>query len=506
MRSIMFSLLLIGCHIIPSRVHAQSPHFHSIPPGTFINPIFSGDYPDPSILVDSTNFYVVHSSFEYYPGLTIWHSKDLLHWTPVTSALTHYVGSVWAPELVKYGSKYYIYFPANGTIYVIVADSIQGPWSKPIDLKIGYIDPGHVVDEEGNRYLYFSNGSYVALTPNGTSVQGSVVHSYNGWPIPRDWSIECFCLEGPKLFKREEYYYLTVAQGGTAGPPTGHMVISARSKSPFGPWENSPFNPILRTENCTDRWLSIGHGTIFEIPSDNWWMIFHGYENGHYNRGRQTLLVPIEWTSNGWFKIPDSIHIAKPLPYPCKRVIPTTLSLSDTFEKTSLKPQWKFFGEYDTSRFYLTKNSLIIKGKGTSIAECSPLLCTPTDHSYIASVELYIEGGTTGGLVLFYSPKAYSGILADSLNILVNLRGWQFITEKNVIYRHVHLRLRNKNNIVDMYYSTDGNRWEKIENSTEVSAYHHNVLSDFLSLRIGLVAYGNGKVTFKNFHYEPIIK
>jgi len=122
----------------------------------------------------------------------------------------------------------------------------------------------------------------------------------------------------------------------------------------------------------------------------------------------------------------------------------------------------------------------------------------------MVQVEIEIKGNAVGGLVLFYSPKAYSGILADSHNILANLRGWQFVTEKDVIHEHVFLRLKNMDNTVDMYYSKNGTDWIKIENSVEVSAYHHNVLSDFLSLRIGLVSIGEGTVIFKSFKYEVI--
>jgi beta-xylosidase len=218
------------------------------------NPIFAGDYPDPSILKDGDTYYIVHSSFQYYPGLQIWQSKDLVNWTPVTSALHKNVGSVWAPDIAKYKNKYYIYFPANNNIYVVTANSMAGPWSDPIDLKIGSIDPGHFADENGNRYLYFANGSYVSLAQDGLSVTSEMKFAYGGWKIPREWSIECFCLEGPKINKRGDYYYLTVAEGGTAGPATSHMIISARSKSPLGPWENSPYNPIDRTINNTEQW------------------------------------------------------------------------------------------------------------------------------------------------------------------------------------------------------------------------------------------------------------
>ncbi|HPR32750.1 MAG TPA: family 43 glycosylhydrolase, partial [Prolixibacteraceae bacterium] len=253
-------------------------HRHEGNPDTFLNPVFAGDYPDPSILVDGKDYYLVTSSFEYYPGLPIWHSTDLLNWVPVCNALNKYVGSVWAPDLVKYEGKYYIYFPASGTNYVICADKIEGPWSEPVELNITMIDPGHVVDEAGNRYLYFSSGAYVPLTKDGLSLAGEITHTYNGWKIPREWTIECFCMEGPKLCKRGDYYYLTVAQGGTAGPATVHMVISARSRSPLGPWENAPFNPIIRAKSNEDSWWSPGHATIFEDAYNTWWMVLHAYE------------------------------------------------------------------------------------------------------------------------------------------------------------------------------------------------------------------------------------
>jgi len=468
----------------------------------YLNPVFAGDYPDPSIIRDGHDYYVVHSSFEYYPGLLIWHSSDLINWVPVTNALHQYVGSVYAPDLVKYEHKYYIYFPANQTNYVVTANSISGPWSAPIDLRVGNIDPGHVTDAAGKRYLYFSDGGYVPLSNDGLSVTGELQHSYRGWPIPREWTIECFCLEGPKLVQRGDYYYLTVAEGGTAGPATGHMVISARSKSPLGPWENSPYNPVIRTKERSEKWWSVGHGTLFEDGSGSWWLIFHGYENGHHNMGRQTLLLPIEWTHDGWYKIPEGIKIDEPIKRPPGITSEAVFSLSDHFDGHQLKPQWKFFGEYDPGRFHLADNSLAIRAKGNSVGDSSPLLTIPSDYSYIAQVELFIEGEATGGLVLFYNESAYSGILADQENILANLRGWQFPTEKQVIRNHVFLRLKNMHNTVDMFYSVDGENWRKIENSVEVSALHHNVLGGFLSLRIGLCSIGVGKVSFKNFKYR----
>jgi xylan 1,4-beta-xylosidase len=179
------------------------------------------------------------------------------------------------------------------------------PVEHPIDLKIINIDPCQVIDDNGKQYLYSANGGHIPLSDDGLSVTGETKHVYNGWIKPCEWTIECFCLEGPKITKRGEYFYLTVAEGGTAGPATGHMIISARSKTPFGPWENSPYNPILRTTSNSVKWWSTGHRTIFEDTNGSWWIVFHGHENGYYNMGRQTLLLPIEWSEVERYNILD---------------------------------------------------------------------------------------------------------------------------------------------------------------------------------------------------------
>jgi len=472
--------------------------------GFYKDPVLAGDHPDPSILRDGEDYYMVHSSFEYYPGLLILRSKDLINWTPVTNALYKYVGSVYAPDLVKYKNKYYIYFPAGGTNYVVTADSINGKWTDPVDLKIGNIDPGHIVDENGKRYLFFSSGGFVPLSDDGLSVAGEIKSSYDGWPVPREWSIECFCLEGPKLVKRGEYYYLTVAEGGTAGPATGHMVISARSKSLSGPWENSPYNPIIRTTNSSDRWRSKGHGTLFEDAKGKWWMVFHAYEKGFYNMGRQTLLLPVEWTADGWYKIPGGIMADQPIKKPALADSRSDVTRSDKFDGNSLNPQWKFFEEYDTSRFHPSGNGLIVKAKGDAIGNSSPLLFLPSDHSYTAEVEMVIEGRATGGLVLFYNEKASSGILTNNGDILANIHGWQYTADTKVVTSHVFLRLRNVDNIVDLYYRTEGDKWNKIQSSLDISAFNHNALGGFMAVRIGLCSIGEGAVTFKNFMYKPL--
>ena len=150
--------------------------------GYYLNPIVSGDRPDPSILRDGDDYYMTFSSFDAYPGLVVWHSRDIVNWQPLTATLRENVGSVWAPDLVKHKNRYYIYFPARTATYrsnyVIWADNIRGPWSEPIDLKIGQIDPGHAVGPDGRRYLFMSAGHIVPLADDGLSVTGEMKKIY----------------------------------------------------------------------------------------------------------------------------------------------------------------------------------------------------------------------------------------------------------------------------------------------------------------------------------------
>jgi hypothetical protein len=121
---------------------ASRPHFgHAQSSGTYHNPILGGDHPDASPIRVGEDFYLTHSSFDYAPGLLIWHSRDLINWRPVAAALTRYHGNVYAPYLCEYQSLFYIYFPADGRLRVVHADHPIGPWSEPTDLGINAIDP-----------------------------------------------------------------------------------------------------------------------------------------------------------------------------------------------------------------------------------------------------------------------------------------------------------------------------------------------------------------------------
>lgn len=480
--------------------------------GTFRNPIISGDRPDPTILRDGENYYMTFSSFYSYPGIVIWHSTDLINWKPVGPALFKPLGTIWALDLCKHGDRYFIYIPANPaekgwSIFVIWADNIAGPWSEPIDLKIaGAIDPGHIVGEDGKRYLFVNGIRKIRLTDDGLATDGQLETAYQPWRYPEDWIVENFAPEGPKLLKRGEWFYLITAVGGTAGPVTGHMVIAARSRSIHGPWQHCPHNPLVRTQSVNEPWWSRGHATLVEAPDGSWWMVYHGYENGFRTLGRQVLLEPIEWTQDGWFRARGG-DLSQPLPIPKGgRRSPSGNPLSDDFSKNRFGVQWAFHDPApdEMNRVKYRDGALLVTGKGRSPVDSTPITCIVGDRGYEAEVHLELQGDAEGGLLLFYNHKAFVGLGFSPEHI----KTFQYAEEQiwmrqpNKV-RRVRIRVSNDDNVITYRYSDDeGSSWKLHGLRMEVSGLNHNVFGGFLSLRIGIYSAGQGSIRINQFTYR----
>jgi xylan 1,4-beta-xylosidase len=480
--------------------------------GCFLNPIFPGDHPDPSILKDGADYYITFSSFDSLPGLFVWHSRDLVNWQPVGPALTKHVGSVWAPDLVKHAGRYFIYFPARTakyrSNYVVWAEKITGPWSEPIDLKLqDHIDPGHAVGEDGKRYLFLSGGAYAPLSEDGLATAGPTVKQYDGWRYPDDWIVETFALEGPKLLRHGAYFHMLSAEGGTAGPATSHMIVSARARSINGPWQNSPYNPILHTRSAQERWWSKGHGTLVEGPDGRWYVVYHAYEKGFQTLGRQTLLEPVEWTSDGWPKLAGT-DPAKPLRRPTASEHGAhAFPLSDDFTKSKLGTQWSFCdaSDGDLKRARFDQDGLLLKADGSSPADSAPLCFVAPDQAYSIEVGFESSKKATAGLVLFYSRRLYSGWAFGEKHLILHRYGQERLQDKpEEVGRQGFLRLVNDRNTVTMYYSVDGKTWKRQDPRLDVAGYQHNTVGEFLSLRPALYAAGDGEVRFKTFKYTAL--
>ena len=480
--------------------------------GTYLNPVLSGDYADPTVLRDGDEFFMTNTSHDANPGIVLWRSPDLVNWSPIGPILFKPIGTVWAMDLIKHDGRYFIYIPAfpSGvqSIMVMHADRIEGPWSDPIDLKIPRIDPGHIVGEDGKRYLFVNGGGRIRLTDDGLATDGLLVEgAYDLWRYPEDWIVEMYSPEGPKFFRRNGWFYLTAAVGGTAGPATSHMVVVSRSRSIFGPWEQCPHNPIVRTASVDEPWWSRGHATFVEGPSGDWWLVYHGYENGYRTLGRQVLLEPVRWDEDGW---PHALggDLSKPLPIPKARAnARTPYSLSDDFSSDKFGTQWRFHkpAREEMQRVQRTDGGIAVRGKGTGPADCSPMTFSAGDRAYEVSVKLDSVDAAQGGLLLFYSERVYYGIGFDGQRLITYGYGERHDWLRIVcIAPALHLRIRNDHHIVTMFYGTDGEHWTKHPWQFEVSGAHQNILGSFLSLRPALFSCGTGSVRFKEVRYRAL--
>lgn len=472
---------------------------------TFLNPVLPGDHPDPSIMRDGKDYYMTHSAFDYLPGLTVFHSTDLVNWEPISYALTTYLGSGWAPDISKYNGKYYIYFTMAGTgrsNFVVTAGSPAGPWSSPIDLKLGGIDPCHVVDEAGQRWLFLSGGNRIKLSPDGLSTVGSLEKVYSGWQYPEEWDTEGFSLEGPKLKKIGSYYYMLSAEGGTAGPPTSHMVVVARSKSIDGPWENAPNNPLIHTYASQERWWSKGHGSLVDAPDGKWWIVYHAYENGFLNLGRQTLLEPVEFTKDGWLKAASGTAIEKPIRKPvASQTLTNRLAHLNEFR---IGLDWRFYRQFDSARTSVSNGVLTLKAQGKTPHESAPLLFIPGAHNYEISVKIDKDSGAAAGLLLFYNADFYVGTSFDTKKRFRWRKGSTKWSAEHTGGNRLWLKLKVNENIVTGYYSYDGADWKKEPWGMDISGYHHNTLYDFLSMLPGVFASGEGQVRFSELQFKQL--
>ena len=466
-------------------------------------PLLLGNWADPTIVRSGDDYYMTHSSFAFQPGLLVWHSKDLRRWRPISRAVTNQPGSIWAPDLIEHDGTFYLYYPAAGGNFVVTAEDPRGPWSRPVKHAIGGIDPGHIATPGGERYLWVSGGRFARLSADGLRVTTKSQRGYAGWPIPSDWVIECMCLESPKLLRRGEWYYMTSAQGGTAGVATSHMVVAARSKTPTGPWENAPHNPIIRTHDRGDRWWSKGHGTVLEGPGGQWYCVYHAWMNGQRSLGRCTLIEPIEWTPDGWYRA------AEEFPDGWQRPVEVDMPMSDEFDGDELGIQWQFWEHFDAARFALKDGALELSGYGDDVGSSRPLCVMPLHTAYAVETELEVDDGVTAGLTLFFNEEVHLGYGLGSdgkvRRIGAGFRRYGGDREPDIRgRRRVALRIVNDRQDVSFFYRDAEGRWQYLPTAIDVSGAQHNALGGWHTIRPALFATGKGKARFLWFKYRAL--
>jgi len=477
--------------------------------------IFPGEYPDPSIIRDGRDFYMTCSGLYSRPGFVIWHSRDLIHWEPVSSAAPSLEGPIWAPDIAKIGAEYAIYFPnkssrdAKGfSIYRVTAPSMKGPWSDPAAIaeNVG-IDPGIAVDEDGTPWLWLHHGKLAELTRDASRPAGPVTGGhYKGWKYPECWrpGTKNTSMESPKLFKRGGWWYLVSAQGGTGGPATAHHACVARSKTCTGPWENSPYNPLIHTWSEAEEWHCTGHATLFDDAEGNWWAVYHGYRKDFRTLGRSILLAPIAWTDDGWPVLDRSGRE----PLTADGAAAVGGDFDDDFKGDALSLRWLAFGKESLGKATVGGGALNLAATGRDAFSGSVLLFKPSAKSYAAAVVAEPGAGAQAGLVLFYDRRNLVGATTDGRDFFIHYPDGFVRREPNTLGPRVRFRAVNDQNILSLYASGGDGKEVRLMDGIDVSAMYHGGgrCKDFLSLQIGLVAAGEGSAAFRSFRYGETLK
>lgn len=320
----------------------------------YFNPIFSGFYPDPSICRKGDTYFLVHSSFSYYPGVPIFYSTDLVNWKQIGHVLNRpsqlqlnegirLSGGIYAPaiEYNEYNDTFYMITTSVdgiGNFVVKTKDPMSNNWSDPIRLpNVGGIDPSLFFDNDGKAYIVHNDAP--EGQPEWDGHRAVWIHNYDTEKDITfgekkvildggvDRSTKPVWIEGPHIYKVNNRYYLMAAEGGTSVNHSEVILSSDNVKGPYTPYEN---NPILTQRNLPeprpDIVTSVGHADLIDTPEGDWYAVFLGcrpYQGNHYNTGRETFLLPVKWENE------YPIILEKDAP------VPTIVSKSNLKTKTN---------------------------------------------------------------------------------------------------------------------------------------------------------------------------
>ena len=313
---------------------------------TASNPILPGFHPDPSICRVGEDYYLACSSFEYFPGVPIFHSRDLVHWRQIGNVLDRPTqlplagaassGGIYAPTLRYRDGRFWMITtncaPGGGNFLVTATDP-AGPWSEPVPLPgVPGIDPDLAWDEDGGCWCTVAGVGQVRLNPETGDVLGEPARIWSGAP-------GALAPEAPHLYRIGEYWYLMIAEGGTE---RGHAVSSARGPAPSGPFEANPANPILTHRGIQHPVQNTGHADLVQGPDDSWWLVFLGVRPGGgtpgwHVLGRETFLAPVEWV-DGWPVVGEVVLDLAEIPWPLEE--PVVEPVRDDFDGEAPRPLW----------------------------------------------------------------------------------------------------------------------------------------------------------------------
>jgi alpha-N-arabinofuranosidase len=497
----------------------------------FDNPVLQGFYPDPSVCRVGDDYYLVNSSFQYFPGVPIHHSKDLIHWEAVGHCLTRpsqvkleksgFWNGIYAPSIRYHEGTFYMITTNTsdrGNFYVYT-DNPAGDWSDPLWVDQGGIDPDLFFDDDGKCY-FVSTDTYIRLceidVKTGRRLSESVyIWQGTGGRYP----------EAPHIYKKDGYYYLLIAEGGTE---YGHKVTIARSRSIYGPYEGNPANPILthiNRDGAESPMQGTGHADIIQAHDGSWWVVFlafrpHSYL--HHVLGRETFLAPVRWDKDAWPVVNGNGMVALHMDVPTlPRVAVPAPPARDDFSAAKLGFEWNYLCIPNNENYALTERKGYLRLKASTVT-----LNEVDSPTFVGRRQQHLRFRATTAMDVRELKEAEAGITTYMTNdyrydlSVVHRDGRHFLTltyylgllkhvEKEIpLNGHTaYLRVEGDREQYTYYYSTNNRDFEKLS-SINTRFLSSETAGGFTGVYIGLFAQagkaGHAHADFDWFEYRPL--
>lgn len=352
------------------------------------NPILRGCYPDPSICRAGDDYYIVNSTFEFYPAVTVFHSKDLLNWEQIGHCLSRdqqlsiqpgcpwgrqSASGIYAPTIRYKEGRFYMVttnmaVPKDGGNFFVYTDDPTGEWSDPIFLDTPGIDPSFFFDENGKDYYIGTSENKIYLveidlTTGKMIGERHVLWGGTGGAYP----------EGPHIFQKDGWYYLMISEGGTE---RSHMITMARSRCLTSGYEECPYNPVLTNRSLLRPIEAVGHADLVQDQNGNWWAVCLGTRTFSYppkhNIGRETMLLPVDW-SGEWPVFGNQGHLDLEIEVDC---LPVATSYEEpkqnyhySFDTDKLDLCWNYFYNPVAANYEYGKGKLVLRGNEHSLRD-----------------------------------------------------------------------------------------------------------------------------------------
>ncbi len=529
----------------------------------YSNPILAGFYPDPSICRVGGDYYIVTSSFSYFPGLPIFHSKDLANWKQIGHAMNRpeqlnldragVSRGLFAPTIRYHKGIFYIICTLidKGGNFFITAKDPKGPWSNPVWLpEVNGIDPSFYFDDNGKAYVLFNS-----IPPGNISlhdghrtirlfefdiannkVTGEEKLLINGGT---DMAKKPVWIEAPHIFKKDGWYYLICAEGGTG---YNHSEVVFRSKSADGPYISYEKNPILTQRHLDparkDPVTTAGHADFVETPDGRWFAVFLGcrpYEGDFYNNGRETFMTPVEW-KDGWPLINPGhteIQYKYPVPFPkqTKKVnnnFSGNLVYRDEFNQPLLNHRWEFLRTPRKKWYSLTEKKGFLSMQlqaGTCAGLSNPSFIALRQQNINCTVTTSLDFDPSleeekAGLVVFqneshfyfiavtfgYTPQPNGPTcMVDLYQSTADSSKMKLIASQalpNTIKKNMHLQVRVEKDQYSFYYTFGDKPWQLLADKQDGKFLSTKVAGGFVGTMFALYATSSGMETDKKAHFN----